>query len=227
MHATRVWFLLASAAVIPSACDLHERAAPTTLMDGTPVREAPAQLEGVDRPTVLTTARVSLEGGYREGSASAACLQGRHRSLAAGGLSIERVGVDSESVTLRESSGRGIIGCDNSLGWREENRRWCGSAYGVLHAGRLRDPRLSIGCRTRDGTPLGFVWIEPQPTAGYVVVEQPGYAEVYEVAGGLPVRVATTTGVEIEGSRANIDLREHAADGSLLKEYRLETAVSG
>ena len=46
--------------------------------------------------------------------------------------------------------------------------------------------------------PLGFVWVEPEPRAAYVVVEQPGYVEVYAVAGELPVRVATTTGVEIE-----------------------------
>lgn len=141
--------------------------------------------------------------------------------------SIERIGVSSESVTFRESSGRGVFGCDNSLGPREEDRRWCGGAYGVLYSGHLRDPRLSIGCRTRDETPMGFVWVEPEPSATYVVVEQPGYAEIYEVAGGLPVRVATTTGVEIEGSRASFDLREHAADGRLLRAYRLEAAVAG
>ena len=74
---------------------------------------------------------------------------------------------------------------------------------------------------------MGFVWIEPEPTAMYVVVRQPVFAEVYEVAGELPVRVATTTGVEIEGSRATFDLREHAADGRLLTAYRLEAAVAG
>ncbi|MCI0633516.1 MAG: hypothetical protein L0206_06320, partial [Actinobacteria bacterium] len=111
--------------------------------------------------------------------------------------------MSSESVTFRESSGRGVFGCDNGLGPREEDRRWCGGAYGVLYSGRLRDPRLSIGCTTLGGTPMGFVWIEPKPHARYVVVGQPGYAEVYEVTGGLPVRVATTTGVEVVGSRAS------------------------
>jgi hypothetical protein len=61
----------------------------------------------------------------------------------------------------------------------------------------------------------------------YVVVAQPGYAEVYAVAGSLPVRVATTTGVEIDGSSASLDLREHGADGTLLRAYRLEAAVAG
>ena len=147
--------------------------------------------------------------------------------MGAAGPSMERVGVNSESVTFRESPGRGIFGCDNSVGPREEDRRWCGGSYGVLHSGRLRDPRLSIGCQTRDGTPMGFVWIEPEPDAMYVVVAQPGYAEVYGVAGGLPVRVATTAGVEIDGSRASFDLREHAADGRLLRAYRVEAVVAG
>lgn len=210
-----------------SSCDGSERTVPTTLLDGSPVREAPVDLEGVDLPTVLTTVRVLRVGERGPGTASAACLHDRHRSLDAAGQSIERVGVSSESVTLRESSGRGIFGCDNSLGPRESGRRWCGGVYGALHSGRLFDPRLSIGCQTRDGAPIGFVWIEPEPTARYVVVEQPGYAEVYEVAGGLPVRVATTADVETEGSRARIDLSEHLADGGLLRQYRLESTVSG
>lgn len=210
-----------------SSCDGTQRTVPKTLMDGSPVREAPVDLEGVDRPTVLGTVRILREADRGPGTASAACLRGRQRGLEAAGPSIERIGVNSESVTLREASGRSIFGCDNSLGPRESGRRWCGGAYGALHSGRLLDPRLSIGCRTRDGTPVGFAWVEPQPTAAYVVVEQPGYAEVYEVAGALPVRVATITGVEIEGSRARIDLREHAKDGRLLRRYRLESAVSG
>lgn len=226
-HKTCLLLLLAVVGMSAPACDLNERTVPTTLMDGTPVREAPVELEGIDLPTVLTTVRVLREAGNRSGTASAACLHGRHRGLDAAGPSVERVGVSSESVTLRESSGRSIFGCDNSLGPREENRRWCGSVYGVLHSGRLRDPRLSIACQTRDATPMAFVWVEPGPKATYVVVEQPAHAEVYEVVAGSPVRVATTTGVEVEGSRASVDLREHAADGGLQKEYRLEAAVSG
>lgn len=195
-------------------------------MDGSPVREAPVELEGVDVPTALTKF-LSRAAGDGPGTASWSCLHGRSRGMDATGRSIERVGVSSESVTFRESSGRGIFGCDNSLGPREEDRRWCGGAYGVAHSGHLRDPRLSIGCQTRDEKPMGFVWIEPEPDAMYVVVAQPGYAEVYAVAGTLPVRVATTTGVEIDGSSASFDLREHAADGTLLGAYRLEAAVAG
>ncbi len=209
-----------------SGCDGNGEPAPKALMDGSPVLEVPVELEAVDVPTVLTKVLSRAHEG-RPGTASWSCLHGRSRGLNAAGPSIERVGVSSESVTFRESLGRGVFGCDNSVGPRDENRRWCDGAYGVLYSSQLRDPRLSMGCQTRDETPMGFVWIEPEPSAMYVVVEQPGYAEVYEVAAGLPVRVATTTGVEIEGSRASLDLREHAADGGLLRTYRLEAAVAG
>jgi hypothetical protein len=134
--------------------------------------------------------------------------------------------VHSESVTFQDASGRGIFGCDNSPGPRENNRRWCGSAYGQLYGKRLRDPRLDILCGTTD-EPVGFVWVHPSPGVRYVSVEQPGYVEVYEVAGDLPVRVATISGVEYEGSRATFDLFEHAADGSLVRRYRMEAAVAG
>jgi hypothetical protein len=195
-------------------------------MDGSPVRETPVELEGVDVPTALTKV-LSRAPAAEPGTASWSCLHGRSRGMDAAGPSIERIGVNSESVTFREFSGRGVFGCDNSLGPREDERRWCGNAYGVLYAGHLRDPRLSIGCPTRNETPLGFVWIEPGPGATYIVVMEPAYAEVYAVASELPVRVATSTGVEIEGSRARFDLREHGADGRLLRAYRLEAAVAG
>jgi hypothetical protein len=218
--------LLLAATTALSSCDGNGEPAPKKLMDGSPVREVPVELEGVDRPTALT--KVLLRTAPDEpGTASWTCLYGRSRGVDATGASIERVGVSSESVTVRESSGRGVFGCDNSLGPREENRPWCGSAHGVLYSGHLRDPRLSIGCQTRDERPMGFVWVEPEPRAAYVVVEQPGYAEVFPVAGELPVRVATTTGVEIEGSRASFDVREHGGDGRLLRAYRLEAAVAG
>ena len=218
--------LLLAATTALSSCDGNGVQAPRKLMDGSPVREVPVELEGVDGPTALTKV-LSHTTTDEPGTASWTCLHGRSRGVDATGPSIERVGVSSESVTVRESSGRSVFGCDNSLGSREEDRRWCGIAHGLLYSGHLRDPRLSIGCQTRDETPMGFVWVEPEPSAAYLVVEQPGYAEVYAVAGELPVRVATTTGVEIEGSRASFDLREHAGDGRLLRAYRLEAAVAG
>lgn len=196
-------------------------------MDGSPVKRVPVELEGVDGSVVLTKARVVRAANAKWGGRSASCLKARDRPAKQYGSSIERVGVSTESVTFRETSGRGVVACDNTLGPREANRRWCGSAYGQLNDGRLRDPRLDIGCATTDGTPVGFAWIEPAAKTRYLAIEQPEYVEVYEVADDLPVRVATMTGVEIDESRATFELSEHTSDGRLRRKYRLEAVVAG
>jgi hypothetical protein len=130
-------------------------------------------------------------------------------------------------VTFRDASGRWLLGCDDSTGPRENERRWCGGAAGRLYDGRLRDPRVDILCTTADGARVGFAWLHPSPNARYVVVEQAGYAEVYEVAGDIPVRIATASGVIVQGSRARFALSEHAGDGSLLREHELDAGVAG
>jgi hypothetical protein len=96
-----------------------------------------------------------------------------------------------------------------------------------LIRGRLRDPRLDILCRTRSGAPVGLVWAQPSTSARYVAVEQPGYSEVYETAGGLPVRISTTSGVQTDDSLATFELSEHDANGDLVRRYRLTARVAG
>jgi hypothetical protein len=208
-----------------AACSGGEEDAPTTLMDGSRAREVPVELDGVD-VAVLTTVRVEDRDQIDRGSAAGSCLSDFEDVRPVGPV-VTRVGVASESVSFGVSSGRALAGCNNSGGLREANRRWCGSAYGRLYAGRLRDPRLSIVCQALDSGPVGFVWVTPSPATRYVSVEQPGYVEVYEVAGDLPIRVATTSGVKIEGSSATFDVLEHDAQGTLAREYRLEAAVAG
>jgi hypothetical protein len=174
---------------------------------------------------VLTKVHVARVGDVRAGSRAAECLRGPARDARPTGRVVERVGVTSETVTLRDGSG--LKGCDDSPGQREENRRWCGSSFGRLYQGHLRDPRLDIaGCSAADGTPLGLAWVEPSQGTRYVVVEQKGYAEVYEVAGGLPIRIATSD-VHVQGSRATFDISEHDADGGLLRSYRLDAVPAG
>lgn len=210
---------------LAAGCSGDDRT-PSRLLDGSPARAVPVELEGLTAPPVLTTVRIVRVGDIEPDSMSASCLQ-RDWDAEPAGRIVERTGVVSETATFRDGSGRGLYGCDNSAGPRAENRRWCGGAYGTLYGGRLRDPRLTIGCSTKDGKPMGFVWVQPSPTTRYVVVEQPDYAEVYRVAGDVPVRMATTSGTEIEGSRATFDLSEHDAQGRLLRKYRLEAAVAG
>ena len=217
---------LATFALIGStACFDRGRAqtVPTELLDGTPVRSPPVDLEGIGDPAVLTLVKVaSLEnGGERTGS----CHEiwgGRPLAPTA----VERVGVWTESVTLRERSGRALLGCDNAEGPREDDRRWCGAAHGVLHEGELRDPRLDILCRAAEGAALGFAWIEPSLDAKYVAVSLPGFVEVYETAGRVPVRISTLD-VDVERSTAAFDVSEHDVAGQLLRRYRLEAVVAG
>lgn len=145
-----------------------------------------------------------------------------------GSVAVERVDVHGTTVTYRGPEGRSLYGCDRGRTAADsvDDGRWCGYAYGLLADGRLRDPRLSLGCRDRDDKPIGFAWIQPANTAAYVVVSNAGYSAVYPVTGGLPVRVGTDD-VALEASRATFDVAEHATDGRRLRRYVLEAAVSG
>ena len=213
--------------MLVAACNANNDKAPVMLLDGSPALGSPVDLEGVESPTILTSVSVTTAAKVDEGSAIATCLQQDSNDRPFGGI-VMRIGVSGESVTFRNASQRGLYGCDNSEGPREEDRRWCGVAFGQLYAGHLRDPRLDMGaCTTRGGGLVGFAWIEPGPNVRYVAVEQPGYAEVYEKAGDVPIRVTTTSDVEIEGSRAAFDVSEHDSNGKLIRSYRLEARVAG
>lgn len=144
------------------------------------------------------------------------------------GVVVERIDADGLTVTFRGAKGEPLYGCDSDdpSGGGTNGERWCGHAFGLLAAGRLRDPRLSLGCRGADGRPVGFAWVQPSADAAYVVVSRDGYRAVYPVAGGLPVRVGTEE-VDIESSSATFDVTEHARDGRRLRVYELEAAVSG
>lgn len=211
---------------LAAGCSGDDRT-PSRLLDGSRARAVPVELEGLTEEPVLTNVRSVRVGDIAPDSNSASCLQ-RDWGAQPAGRMVERTGASGETVTFRDGSGTGLYGCDNSAGPREDDRRWCGGAFGRLYSGHLRDSRLDMGgCTTENRELVGFVWIEPSQDTRYVVVEQPGYAEVYRVAGDLPVRVATTSGVEIERSRATFELSEHDARGGLLRKYRLEAAVAG
>ncbi len=122
------------------------RRAPDRLLDGSEAEAPPVELQSVDEPAVLTKVRLVSRQSQGEEERSASCLKRVRGPPRSEGRSVERIGVHSESVTFEDASGRAIFGCDNSAGPREENRRWCGGAYGQLFGGRLRDPRLDIGC---------------------------------------------------------------------------------
>jgi hypothetical protein len=196
-------------------------------VDGSPVGGLPVELEGIEDDVVLTRVERFRVDAVEPGSAIDSCLRRWKEDAPATTPVVRRVGAHTQTVTFRDVSGRWLVGCDDSSGPREEGRRWCGGAVGRLYGGRLRDPRIDILCTTESGDRVGFAWVQPSTGTRYVAVEQPKFAEVYEVAGALPVRIATTSGVTIERSRARFVVSEHGLDGRLVREYELEAGVAG
>jgi hypothetical protein len=135
--------------------------------------------------------------------------------------SVERVDVHGESVTFLGADGTTVYGCDSSPA---SSTAWCGHAFAVLDGGRLRDPRLSIGCR--DGGAIAYAWIEPARSTAWVLIRHEGYREAYRVVDELPVRVATED-VDLMSSQARFGVSEHERDGDLKRAYELRAAVSG
>jgi hypothetical protein len=205
-----------------TACAGGASAPPAVLSDGSAARPPPVALEGIDGPSMLTRARVLRGDSIEPGSRTARCIEPTGASARA---VVVRVGVNGASVTFLGRGGREMYGCDSSAR-AMDGSTWCGNAFGLLHAGRLRDPRLSLTCRGVDDDPLGFAWVQPTAAAFYVVVARPGYDEVYPVAGRLPVRVATED-VDLVNASAAFSVSEHAQNGRRLRSYVLEARVSG
>ncbi len=217
---------LAVCVMLVGACSDGDSDAPKTLMDGTPVKKLAVELEGVAPLAVLTSVELVLAGGARSSSRSAACLKASALSSRPRGQFVVRTGIEGSSVTFETASG--LHGCDDSRSPNEDGRRWCGTSFGMFSGRRLEDPRLDLaGCVTEAGDPVAFAWIRPGASARFVAVEQDGYAEVYEPAAALPIRIATTSGIEVEGSRATFRISEHDAGGVLLRSYELEATPAG
>ncbi len=198
-------------------------APPTMLSDGSRARPPRVALDGVEGPTVTTRVRAVRSGAVAAGSAAAKCLGSSSRSE---GLVVERTDVRGATVTYLGPGRRAAYACERAGNGMATVEPWCGRTFGRLEKGRLRDPRLDLICRDGDGEPLAFAWIQPRRAAAYVVVAHRGYNEVYPFVGGVPVRIAGDD-VDIASSRATFAISEHAADGSRLRDYELEAAVSG
>jgi hypothetical protein len=146
------------------------------------------------------------------------CLRLLRGPSAVTGHAIERTGRSGRSITLR--SGSRILGCD---GVPASEGAFCASAVGLLRRGELVDPRLSLTCRVR-GRTIGFGWMEPLRGARWIVVRVRGSAELYPVAGELPVRV-TTTRVGLDS--AVFDVAQYTGSWHELERRRLVLHVSG
>jgi hypothetical protein len=82
-------------------------------------------------------------------------------------------------------------------------------------------------CYGRTGKAVtGFAWINPGPHTRWVVVGQPGYAEAYPVAGRLPVRVQTVSGLELAG-RAVFRTVELDGRGTVVARREVVARIAG
>jgi hypothetical protein len=141
---------------------------------------------------------------------------------------VERTGVFAESLTFADRGRRIVHACDGGLDPAGERKPpWCGSAAGRLLRGRLLDPRLDILCRDKEGRPLAYAWVEPVAGVRWIGVDQGTYIEVYEVLAGLPVRIASTRGIQPGRARATFDVTQYDAHGKELVKGKLEAAVAG
>jgi hypothetical protein len=209
-------------ALLATACTADDPSQPKALSDGSPARPPPAELQGIERPVLATRVRIASLSALRPGSATADCAA---PNRVATGVAVERIDVRGRSVTYVAANDRDAYACDtveNSM--REES--WCGRAFGRLVGGRLRDPRLSLGCEDEAGEPVAFAWVQPAAGAVYVAIAHAGYSEAYRVAGGMPVRVSAHD-VDVATSSARFDVSEHRRDGERLRAYELEAVVSG
>ena len=194
---------------------------PSTLIDGSPARPSPVVLEGVDGVRIATRVRATLPASPGGPSTRAPCAPVETPSEPV----VERIGVTGASITFFDPGRHGVHACDATDLSRRRAAHWCAHAFGRILTARLRDPRLSVTCRDDDGEPVGFAWIQPSRAAAYVVVRQPGYAEVYAAAGKTPVRVATVD-VDLASSSATFAISEHARDGTRIRAYDVEAQVA-
>jgi hypothetical protein len=93
--------------------------------------------------------------------------------------------------------------------------------------GHLLDPRLDLGCRDRHGRALAYAWIEPVASAHWIGVDQGSYEEVYEVSGGVPVRIVSAHGIDASASRASFVVTQYGLEGDELVQGVVEAAVAG
>jgi hypothetical protein len=149
-------------------------------------------------------------------------------SIRSDALVVERVGVDGESLTFVGASGSGVYACDGGADPAGERPPpWCGVVFGERQAGRLLDPRLDVNCRDRRGGPLAYVFVEPVAGARWIGVEQGSYLEVYEALAGLPVRIASTRGIDVGEARAVFEIRQYDDSGRELVRGELAAGVAG
>lgn len=217
--------LTAIVALVQTACfGGGER--PARLADGSPARRPSVALDGA-RSSQVETRATAMDPRGALPSAVASCLAATREHRPRAPL-VSRVGVDGASVTFRTASGGSLVACDGNAFHAGPDEPWCGRALGRVRDGRLLDPRLDLAaCSTSYSDPIAFAWVEPERGARYVVVRRHGFDEVYRAVAGLPVRITTTSDIDLETSSASFAVSEHDRSGRLLRSYTLRVRVAG
>jgi hypothetical protein len=211
----------ASAAFVAAGCE-HGASRPARLLDGRPA----AHFTPV-RASVVAAGRVLPRSEL--GRRLDACVSAEDRATVAPDATVaERVSVAGESLTFANRDRSGVFVCDAGIDPAGERAPpWCHAVFGELAGDRLLDPRLDVICRDRERRPLAYVFVDPVPAARWIGVRQRGYVELYEALGGLPVRVATTSGIDLEQAGARVEVTQYDAEGRELIRGELEAAVAG
>jgi hypothetical protein len=193
---------------------------PGRLTDGSRPHPVPKVLRAQGHDFVMTKVRVLRVGRIKRLVDS--CARGDRIPMRA--AIVERVGINGRSITFTSLDG-GITGCDRSLRARTIFAPWCGGSAWLLHNGKVTDPRVDI-CADQRGRPvIAFGWINPVRRAKWIVIDQPGYGEVYPVAGGLPVRVSTVSGLGHTGGAA-FRTTQYDGAGVLLVRRKVVAAIA-
>jgi len=193
------------------------------LVDGSRVGP-PRVVLSAPKPQIWTKAHATPIAKAATDPLAARCVADAHAD-SPHGPAVVRIGVTGLSVTFRTASA--LRACDGDSR-PTPNPSWCGRVLGRVEGGRLRDPRLDLaGCATPRSETVAFAWLEPVPRASYVAVRQPGYTEVYPLVAGLPVRVSTTSNIDVTRSSVRFDVSEHDEHGALLRASTVEARVAG
>jgi hypothetical protein len=135
---------------------------------------------------------------------------------------VDRIGVNGRDITFLTSLGE-IEGCDRNPRARAIFAPWCSISGWRFQYGRVSDPRLGICWDRHHQAVVAFGWINPLPQAQWIVVDQPGFREVYVVAAHLPVRVSTVSGI---GSPTVFRTAQYDARGVLLARRTVTASIA-
>jgi hypothetical protein len=197
------------------------------LVDGSSPDPVPAPLSGLNGAVMTRTRGVSARRIDAERLRS--CEHAVSTVAGLTSVAVERTGFAGASLSFRRRSV--LYGC-NSIPDpvpdpdRPPGSVWCAGSVGRFSRGVLQDPRLSL-CARAGGGWTAFVWVEPVPSATWIVLREADRRVVYETAASLPVRVEAERRLQPDQSATSFQIEQYDAAGRRLRAYRLDAAVAG